>query len=125
MADHVLFVGWNRAVAGREARAVELFNMFNAFLHRQETQGHIESFEPVLLAVHGGDLNGFVLIRGDKLKLAQLRASNEFIDMITQCAMNIEGFGVIDGFTGEGVRVQMGRFNSFIGNRAGTRSGLE
>jgi hypothetical protein len=125
MADHVLFVGWNRPVAGRESRSVELFNLFNAFLHRQETQGHIESFETVLLSVHGGDLNGFFLIRGDRSKLATVRASNEFIDMITQCAMNIENFGVIDGFTGEGVRVQMGRYNSFIGNRPGVRAGHE
>jgi hypothetical protein len=125
MADHVLFIGWNRAVAGREARAVELFNMLNAMLHRHQTQGHIESFEPILLSVHGGDLNGFVIIRGDKSKLATLRASNEFIDLITQCAMHIEGFGVIDGFTGEGVRVQMGRFHSFIGNRPGMRAGHE
>jgi hypothetical protein len=125
MADHVLFIGWNRPVAGREARAVELFHTLTHFLDRQRLAGHIESFEPVMLGVHGGDLNGFILIRGDKQKLGSLRASNEFIDIVTQCAMNIEGFGVIDGFTGDGVRVQMARYHSFIGNRAGTRAGTE
>jgi hypothetical protein len=125
MADHVLFVGWDRPVAGREARAVELYNALVHFLERQRLAGHVDSFEPVILSVHGGDLNGLVLIRGDKTKLGTLRASNEFIDIITQCAMNIQGFGVIDGFTGDGVRVQMARYHSFIGNRAGTRSGME
>ena len=30
----------------------------------------IESFEPVFLEPHGGDLTGFILIQGDAAKLA-------------------------------------------------------
>jgi hypothetical protein len=114
MADTVMFVGWNRPVVGREGKAVELFNSFLAFMGKQQQQNVIESFEPVFLQGHGGDLNGFVLIRGDKLKLATLRTTNEWLDLYTQISINTENFGVIDGWVGEGVKAQLNRYMNAI-----------
>lgn len=114
MADSVLFVGWNRPVSGREARAVELFSSFVNYLGKQQGQGNIENFEPVFLNVHGGDMNGFILIRGDRTKLGNLRHANEWLDLTTQCSINVEGFGVVDGWTGEGVKGQLTRYTNYI-----------
>jgi len=36
-------------------------------------EGEIESFEMVLLEPHGGELGGFILLRGDQDKLARIR----------------------------------------------------
>ena len=72
MANSALFVGWNRSVAGREQQAMNLFMSVTEYYNQLQNAGKIESFEPVILANHGGDLNGFVLIRGDAAQFGTL-----------------------------------------------------
>ena len=100
MSNHCIFIGWNRPVIGREMAAVEMFNMFVGYLTKEQKSGNIDSFEPVMLSVHGGDLNGFMLVRGSQQKLDGLRASDTFLEMVTKCHYNVQGFGVINGFIG-------------------------
>jgi hypothetical protein len=114
MANHALFIGWNRAVPGREAHAVELFGKLLGFLGKQQQSGGIESFEPVLLESHGGDLNGFCLIRGESDKLERLRLSDEFREIITHAVIHVGNMGVIPGFLGAGLQDQMARFGRAI-----------
>src|SRR5262249_19954968 len=82
-ADSILFIGWTRAERGREREALETFGMSMGFWAKQVAAGKIESFEPVLLDRHGGDMNGFVLIRGSAANLAELANSEEFRDLLT------------------------------------------
>ena len=71
MADAGLFVGCGDPVRGRESRGVELFNETIGVLRPPAGRREIESFEPVFLEPHGGDLGGFILIRGDAEKLSR------------------------------------------------------
>jgi hypothetical protein len=71
MADRVLFIGWNRPVVGREQQAMELWQKAMEYYGKLQADGRIESFEPVILTAHGGDLNGFVMLRGGAEKLAE------------------------------------------------------
>jgi hypothetical protein len=114
MASHVLFLGWNRPVTGREAMALELFNSANAWFAKQVHAGHIESFEPVMLTTHGGDLNGFTLVRGEQKKLEALRHNEEFMDLVVRCSYAIEGFGLIEGFINEGLMPWMERYGRLV-----------
>ena len=114
MAKHTLFMGWDRPCVGREGTASELFNAVVGYLTDQQKKGNIESFEPVLLHAHGGDLNGFMLIRGDFEKLNKLRGEDQFLDLVTQVSLNVENFGVIPGFTGEGTMEQINRWRKYI-----------
>ena len=95
MADAGLFIGWGEVVRGREAQAVELFNETLEYYGRLQEEGTIESFEPVFLEPHGGDLYGFILIRGDAEKLAALRVSDEFTQLSIRVGLIVEGFGVV------------------------------
>ena len=61
-----------------------------AFYGRLQEEGTIENFEPVFLEPHGGDLNGFILIRGDAEKLAALRVSEEFTQIATKATLVVE-----------------------------------
>jgi hypothetical protein len=70
MANRILFLGWSRVVAGREQLAMQLWQKSMEYYTGLQSDGRIESFEPVLLWAHGGDLNGFVIVRGDAEKLA-------------------------------------------------------
>ena len=70
MADAGLFIGWGAPVRGREAKGLEVFSEALSYDGRLQQEGVIEGFETALLEPHGGDLQGFVLIRGSEDKLA-------------------------------------------------------
>src|SRR5512144_3018494 len=78
MSSNVICFGWNRSVPGRERMSAEHFQAFGEYLATQQRKGAIDSFEPVFLDPHGGELNGFFLIRGDSAKLDSLMASDDW-----------------------------------------------
>jgi hypothetical protein len=67
----------------------------------------IESYEPIFLEPHGGDLGGFFLLRGDDDKLGQVRMSDDFERLNIRASLVVEDFGVIGAITGAGVERQM------------------
>ena len=89
MADHVLLIGWNRSIVGREQQAVQLFQKTVEFYGKLQAEGRIESFEPVLLSAHGGDLNGFFLLKGEAKKIAEVRGDETFLVLISLLRQNI------------------------------------
>jgi len=108
MADAGLFVGWGSVVRGRESQSLELFNEFLGYCGGLLEDGEIESFEPVFLEPHGGDLAGFVLIRGDADRLHSIRMSEEWIRHATRGGLMTENFGVVNASMGERLERQMG-----------------
>ncbi len=115
MADSILFLGWNRPIVGREQQANQLFQNSMEFWASLQAGGRIESFEPVILATHGGDLNGFVILRGDAKKLAEIREDDTFLDLVTEAGYCLEGFGVILGYVVEGLTNSLTRWSKLIG----------
>jgi hypothetical protein len=114
-ADYVLFIGWNRPIPGREKAARELFREAVAFYSEQKASGHITSFEPVILSVHGGDLNGFILVKGEEAKLDALQRSDKFQDdLTTKVDLNVQGVGVIRGWSGESLASQVQQYASLV-----------
>ena len=73
MAGEALFVGWGPVVRGREQKSLGVFQETVEYYGKLQQEGKIESFEPVLVAPHGGDLGGFVLIRGERARLDEVR----------------------------------------------------
>lgn len=103
MADSVLFLGWNRPAVGREERAFNLWRDAMEFYGKLQSDGQIESFEPVILNAHGGDLNGFILIKGSRQKLDELRRDDTFMNFVTEGGLCLNDFGVITGYVGDGL----------------------
>jgi hypothetical protein len=114
MADFGLFVGFGYPVRGRERQAVKVFNEAMEYYARLQQRGEIESFESVFLEPHGGDLNGFTLIRGDRDKLASIRTSDEFARLSIRADLIVEGFGVIGAQLGEQIETLMGVYNEQV-----------
>ena len=114
MADRVLFMGWNRSVAGREQQAMQLFQKCMEFYGGLKAEGRIESFEPVILSAHGGDLNGFVLLKGQAEKLDEVRRDDTFIDLTIEANYCLDSFGIIPGFIGEGLSDVFARWRKLI-----------
>ncbi len=114
MSHNVLFFGWNRSVPGREATSAAHFQEFVQYLSRLHGEGAIDSFETVLLAQHGGDMNGFFLIRADGARLNTMEGSDEWMGHLTRAGMHLEGSGVVRGVTGELVMEWMGRWMELL-----------
>jgi hypothetical protein len=114
MADAGLFIGFGLPVRGRERQAVKVFTEALEYNTRLQQQGEIESFETVFLEAHGGDLNGFTLLRGDPDKLARIRTSDEFQRLTVRANLITDGFGVIGAILGEQVGTLMGVFNEQV-----------
>ncbi len=106
-ADRGILIGWNRVVPGKETQAVALFGEALAFWSKQQQAGMVENFEPVFLAPHGGDLNGFFLIRGDATKLGEIMATDEYLTIEQKASYLLEGHGVIGAIFGEGINRNM------------------
>jgi hypothetical protein len=112
MAGEALFLGWGPVVRGREQKAVQVFQETIEYYGRLQQEGKIDSFEPVLIAPHGGGLGGFVLLRGERGKLDEIRSSEEFERALTRAATVVEDVGAINAFTDESLGQTMGRFQA-------------
>jgi hypothetical protein len=101
MADSGLLIGWDRVVAGKDAVAVELWAEMLSYLRRLHAEGHIASYEPVLLGAYGGMLNGFVLVRGEQDRLDRVRNSDEFLLFNVRANKVLERFLVVRAHMGD------------------------
>lgn len=114
MADNVLFLGWNRGVPGREQQALDLFAKVMEYYGQLQADGKIESFEPVLLNQHGGDLNGFVLIKGGREKLDEVQREETFINYSIEAGYCLQGFGIISGVIGDKLANNFSKWSELI-----------
>ncbi len=112
MAGEALFVGWGPVVRGREKQALQVFQESMEYYGRLQQEGQIESFEAFLLAPHGGDMDGFIILRGDRTKLAEVRFSDEFERMTVRAASIIDSLGIVPAYTGEALGQQMALFQA-------------
>jgi len=108
MSSNVIFFGWNRSVPGRERMSAEHFQSFGEYLQTQQRKGVIQSFEPVFLDPHGGDLNGFFLIRGDSAKLDGLMTTDEWKTHTIRAAVHLDKAGAVRGAAGDLIQQRMG-----------------
>lgn len=119
MADEALFIGWGEVVRGREKKAVEVFNESVQYYGQLQQDGQIESIDAWFLAPHGGDLDGFFLLRGDREQLDEVRRSPEFERLQTRAGMIVDRTGTVNAYTGEALGRLMGQFQEAAGELGG------
>lgn len=110
MADDALFVGWGEVVRGREQKAVAVFGESIEYYTQLQQDGKIESFEPYFLAPHGGDLDGFILLHGERAQLDEIKRSPEFERLQARVSLIVDRSGTIEAVTGDALARQMGQF---------------
>lgn len=114
MSTEVLFYGWNRSIPGREQISAAHFQEYVAYLAGLHADGAIDSFEVILLTPHGGDLNGFFLVRGSREQLDAMQGSDAYQTHVTRGGLHLEGSGAVRGVTGDGVMEWMGRWTAHL-----------
>jgi hypothetical protein len=114
MSSNAIFFAWNRSLPGRERLSGEHFNDFVGYLGGLQKSGGIQSFEAVFLNPHGGDMNGFFLIRGDSARLDAVVASDDWVRHMTRAAMHLDGSGAVRAVAGDAVMQRMELWRSLI-----------
>jgi hypothetical protein len=95
VADFGIFIGFGQPARGREIQAAKVFGETLAYYGELQKRGEIEGFQVAILEAHGGDLGGFILIRGERDRLAKLRASAEFERLTLRAGFIANDIGVV------------------------------
>jgi hypothetical protein len=106
----MIFIGWSNPVRGREQASEKVFREAVEFWGRLQAAGESESVDAVLLDAHGGDLGGFFLLKGEREKLARVRASEEMEQLMVRANAIVDDLGAAAGVTGDGVMRQIAAF---------------
>jgi hypothetical protein len=114
MGTGVMLFGWNRSIPGREKVSAAHFDEFVKYVGGLQQKGTIQAYDAVFLDTHGGDLNGFFLIKGESAKLDALARTTEWVTHITRASLHLEGSGVIRGVTGDELMKRMAIWTSAI-----------
>lgn len=96
MPESALFIPWGRPVRGREKRANDQLRESLRYLQRLRDENRIQRFDLAGLAQQGGDLWGFVLLRGTTEQIDSLRRTEEFARWIVRLNLVADGVAVID-----------------------------
>ena len=118
MPDSGLFIGWGQVVRGREGQAVDSFNETVGFLGQLQGDGRIEDFELCFLEPHGGDLAGFMLLRGSAEQIDAVRRDEEFERHMQRADLVVEKLGLVSAALGERIARQMALYQEEIGAMA-------
>jgi hypothetical protein len=114
MAKAALFVGWGALIPGREEAGGNVLAGAMQYLHQLQAEGRIDSFEAVALDPHGGDLAGFVLVKGDAEAIAELRMSDDFTRIVVRVQRVHQSVGVVGGYTGAEMQALFALWNDPI-----------
>lgn len=109
MATAVLFMGWNRPLVGSEEQAYG-YLMNDGLKYLRTLQGvAFERFEIVGLTAHRGDLNGCIVLFGERPKLDELRRTDGFEAFAMQMNKLFDRFGVVPGVNEDGMMAVIAR----------------
>lgn len=114
MGSNVVFFAWDRSIPGRERLSAEHFGEFVGYLTGLQKNGKIQSFDTVFLSPHGGDMNGFFLIRGQSNQLDSLLSTTEWVTHMTRAELHLESVGAVRGHTGEMVEEMFNVWSKLI-----------
>jgi hypothetical protein len=114
MSETAVFVGWGGTHPGREELARKTFAEFVEILEELKAEGEIEGFETVLLAPHGGELDGFTLVHGEPEKLIALPLRADLHRLQMRAMLDHAKFSIIPATIGEGVERELTLFHEIV-----------
>ena len=114
MADAALVLRWDRVIPGREQPALSLFGQSLEYYGALQSEGAIESYEPILFDPTGTDLNGVIIVRGSADQLDALRRQDRFIEITMQAAHLCQSFGVVNAHLEAQLQSRMAKWAQII-----------
>ena len=84
MAEVALCTVWGDPIPGREKQALNVYNEAMQYWAALQQEGKIERFDVTVLALSGGDMVGFLVVRGTAKQINSVRRSKEFQQYIAR-----------------------------------------
>lgn len=103
MATACLLIGWNRPNPGQHKEGMSALIESRGMIQKWQKDGWFESYELIGLTAHGGDLNGFYLLKGERAKLDELRRTDDFERFSMRLGSLFDRYGVVPGVTEAGI----------------------
>jgi hypothetical protein len=114
MAEAALFIGWGEVARGREKRALDVYNDSLQYYGRLQQEGRIERFDVAVLNPTGGDLGGFIMLRGTAEQIDSARRSEEFQRLQNRVQLIANGLRITDAFVDEGLAQVMKQYEDVL-----------
>jgi len=110
MATAVLFIGWDRPLAGVDPKKAYGHVLTEGVPYLKKLEGKaFERIETIGLTPHGGDVNGFILLFGERPKLDELRRTDDFEAFVMKLGDLFAGLAVVPGVNWDGIKAVMDR----------------
>lgn len=104
MANACLFIGWNRPFPGQMKEAYSFLTQeARPLLDRWIEQGWFEARRLYGLTAHMSDMNGCIILEGERAKLDELRRTDEFEKFSITMGSLFDRYGVVPGVTEQGM----------------------
>ena len=100
MAKSAVVVSWGALIPGREAAGKRVLGEALAYLEGLQRAQRIDSFEAVALDPHGGDLHGFVLVKGERDAIEAMRADEVFQRIAVRVQLVHERVRIVGAYSG-------------------------
>jgi len=78
MAEVALCTVWGDPIPGRKKQALNVYNEAMQYWAGLQQEEKIERFDVTVLALSGGDMAGFLVVRGTSKQIDSVRRSKEF-----------------------------------------------
>ena len=109
MATAILFIGWNRPHLGLDDKAYGFVTTEGHQYLKSQQGKYFERMELIGLTAHGGDMNGAIILFGERAKLDELRRTDEFEAFSMRMSSLFDRYGVVPGLNWDGIEAAMKR----------------
>jgi hypothetical protein len=110
MAEAALCIVWGAPIPGREKQALNVFNETLPYWAGLQLEGEIERFDVTLLAPSGGQVAGFLVVRGTTEQVDSLRRSKEYQQQVARVQLVASHLRVADAYVDEGLAEIIGQY---------------
>jgi hypothetical protein len=115
MSEAALCTTWGLPVPGREKHALDVYSETLQYWGRLQQEGKIERFDVVVLGPTGGDLTGFILVRGTEAQLDSVRHADEYERLLNRVQLVAQHVRAADAYVDEGLARVMGQYTDEVG----------
>ena len=114
MANAARVFFWGPPIHGCEQKALQLFNEVTQFYAQKKEKGEIESSDAVVFDHFSGELDGLMILRGDRDKLDKILHSDEAVNFGHRSELLLTNFRIATGFAGESLQVRMASYGKQV-----------
>ncbi|HET7666176.1 MAG TPA: hypothetical protein VFK56_08915 [Mycobacterium sp.] len=114
MAEAALCTMFGDPVPGREKQALSVYNDTMQYWGRLQQEGKIERFDVTVVTPSGGDVTGFIVVRGTAEQIDSVRRTKEFQQLINRVQLVVSHLRVNDAYVDEGLVQIMGQYQEVV-----------